>query len=840
LTDAIEASTAAHPITVIETPSGFGKTTALAEYASARAGSTTWLTLTHHDQDPSQLLRGILTALLVVYPRDAALRRSTTLLSADSAPTREAVQLILDAAHSIGRPTLLVVDDVHHTSKSAISEVVIPLAQHSQGLIRFVLAGAHSVTPWLTRSIANGDAHRLTSIQFAFTREEVREVVRVHRPAVETTDLAEEVWKETNGWPVAVQLAVRASSAGSSSADLHPSAVREVLTDYIREEVLPRLPSDLREFVLDATTCDRLNPALAARLTGSEDGTAQLEECHRLGLFLDRFSHAGSETVYQWHSTFALHCRIIARHNDPDAYQIRHRVAADWLGPRFPAEAVVHALEAEDAAGALSILRDNWLQMITGGQAGVLSASCLRIPEPWLDSPDLLFMRACCLDVSGDRHGARSLLTRARAMVSRNPEPADESTLAIEAFASLFLAHEQGALRIAADRAEQILDSPALGSGQHLYGTFLLGWTEMRLRTNPDRAIRLLTTAAESARQAGLGVLAGRASANLGFALAFGGQFAVREAMLRDFPAREPSAIGEWDHYDGGIEAVAAMYAAYWCADLELVLDLCREVDRGGGHPSSYAALARVHFAFAAAAVREPEVTSEAEEMLLRVSDVERHGVPWPAYKMIAQALLAFARGDHEGARIAAEPLMDYEAIPVTLVLLAELYRRLGDLDLAVHSLHRLDQRGSVSYVRASSLFTSAAIAWMRGDRAAAHELLEQGLDLAAPESIVRPFTDLDDCGLELLTSHAVWGTTHEGFLAARIGGHAGLSRHDVLASPLSAREREIFGYLCTTMTAEEIAETLFLSVNTVRTHQRSIYRKLGVRSRRDAIRLKP
>jgi len=89
-----------------------------------------------------------------------------------------------------------------------------------------------------------------------------------------------------------------------------------------------------------------------------------------------------------------------------------------------------------------------------------------------------------------------------------------------------------------------------------------------------------------------------------------------------------------------------------------------------------------------------------------------------------------------------------------------------------------------------------------------------------------------------LLTEHAAWGTKHEGFLAPRIGQQMGISRTALICAQLSSREKEIFGYLCTTMTAEEIAAELFVSVNTVRTHQRSIYRKLGVNSRRDAIKL--
>ena len=85
------------------------------------------------------------------------------------------------------------------------------------------------------------------------------------------------------------------------------------------------------------------------------------------------------------------------------------------------------------------------------------------------------------------------------------------------------------------------------------------------------------------------------------------------------------------------------------------------------------------------------------------------------------------------------------------------------------------------------------------------------------------------------LREHGAWGTRHEEFIARRLG--------EVEDAPtgvtLSQREHEILGYLRTTMTSAEIAEALFVSVNTVKTHQRAIYRKLGVANRREAVRVR-
>ena len=117
---------------------------------------------------------------------------------------------------------------------------------------------------------------------------------------------------------------------------------------------------------------------------------------------------------------------------------------------------------------------------------------------------------------------------------------------------------------------------------------------------------------------------------------------------------------------------------------------------------------------------------------------------------------------------------------------------------------------------------------------------MEQSLDLAVEESVARPYGDSDPVLRELLVAHVAWGTQHEGFLAARIAQtEATVSRKLVLGSPLSRREHEVLGFLRTSMTTADIAAALYVSINTVKTHQRAIYRKLGVTNRREAVRVR-
>ena len=108
---------------------------------------------------------------------------------------------------------------------------------------------------------------------------------------------------------------------------------------------------------------------------------------------------------------------------------------------------------------------------------------------------------------------------------------------------------------------------------------------------------------------------------------------------------------------------------------------------------------------------------------------------------------------------------------------------------------------------------------------------LERALRLAAPERLRRPFHEAPAAVADLLADelhragHARWLDTARPTPAAHVG------------EPLTARELEVLGYVSDLLSTEEIAATMFVTVNTVRTHVRSILRKLGVSRRNEAVR---
>lgn len=857
---------------VLMAPSGFGKTTALATWAAHTERPVAWLTLTRHDDTAQQVLAGVFNALQRMARETPDLE---TLLDIVPDPTDLSLMLerMTRALQALPRQVAIVIDDAHLATPALAQDIVAVLSEYSGGNVFVVIAGTHELDGWFNAQLATGVAALLGHEAFAMTEAEISELAELSGPSEPAGPSGQgpgdgesvptqAILEATDGWPVAIRLMLNAPGTGSGR-DETALPDGDLLAEYIARTVLQDLRPELVEFILAVTTCSRVSADLAAALSGREDAAALLNECVRQGLFIDRFVDGDRDPVYRWHEVFARHCRIAAGGAGRERVRELNLIAARWLTAMFPVEATVHAMRAGDPGLAADIIRAHWVPLLIESGAAALNARCLALPDAWARDPEILLIRASCLDVQGDSSTAKMLFARATSVIEAAGETAGETTseavgeagsgpgepearpreqlLQTRSFAELFLAHDHPTLAVAADRVREVLHTASLDQKTQTHALFLLGWVELRLRRDPAGAVQLLASAHRSATAAGHHKVARRATQNLMFAYAFGGHFtAARQLAAESESDRDDSQ--EWQHYDAGIEYVARGLIDFWQNDLVAAEAQFRALIEQGGHDTSYTALARVFFALIAAASGDARLIAEATPHLAGISLTEAHGVPWPVYRAIAAATLAAASGDFPRALAVIEPLNDASSVPVTSVLMAELYRRAGQPSAAMQVLSRIPRREQVSFVRTSVLVTSAVISRHAGDRTRAHRYLEQALDLAVPEGIARPFVaSSDDQALrELLTEHAAWGTAHEGFLAARLASTPeGVSRNEVLGVALSRREREILGYLTTTMTAEEIAAALHVSVNTVRTHQRAIYRKLGVNNRREAIKIR-
>ena len=411
----------------------------------------------------------------------------------------------------------------------------------------------------------------------------------------------------------------------------------------------------------------------------------------------------------------------------------------------------------------------------------------------------------------------------------------DDIQLALaQATASLFLADDHRSLSAACDEVQTLLRAAHnVSASVYACTVFLLGWTELRLRRDPVRAVDLLRVAVRECMSTGQHWLARRASANLAFALAFSGDL---NGSATSVDAHSVEQWNHWHNYDGGIEVFTEGFIDFWRNDLAAADEKFAKIIESDGGTASYAALARIYRALIACARGNEAALSHAENGLQRVSAVEAHGVPWAVYVLMARAKLADARGDTDSAASLCADIPTSRYIPVVSIFVAEMCRRHGDFGRATEILDGLDPEIMPSFVHVCALLTRSLIHRSRGERSPAHEHLEHSLMIASEHSILRPFGDPDPDIDDFLVEHAQQGSIFQEFIGKTLSMRKGI--HSLTPSALvrlSRRESEVLGYLRTSMTTAEIARALYVSVNTVKSQKQSIYRKLGVSSRSEA-----
>lgn len=842
LVGALTAAADAHRLTVVAAPAGYGKTTFLGDWARNCDLPCAWLSLDRFDAQPARLFQGVVGAIQAAasqlhMPGNDALLALDQGLSDDRASSYD---LLLGALEQFTEPMALVIDDVQLAGPELSGGIVGVLAASAPPTLRLILSGRGHPSIQLERHRFGEGLGQIGSAELALTQDEIAQVA--YSLGQDASFDAEPLWRLTAGWPVAVHASLTALAQGrhvpGRTANIPPENLP--LSDYIAEEVLDQLDQPLADFVLRATTCDWLGRRLAVELHGQPDAGLLLESCLRNGLFIDEYEHRDGESMYRWHSLFAAQCRRILERRDPLLAERLHRVAARYYQDTDVSACVNQALQGQAPRQAVVSIGGHWLEYMVRNGAPALERLCLDLPAPWSADAEMLMIRSVCREVDGDGGGAAELRQRAMA---RTAELDAARRVMLDGCRGLFepvqaLATGRPDLRLPADEVAGLPEFPAEGNpGTSSTGMFLLAQAEFRLHRAGHQATVLLESVAADGSRLQSEQAEIFADAEMALAYAVAGDLVTADDVATQ--ALDRADARGWSSQDRMAAAwLARGIAFYWRDELKGARTHLVKALRLGDKLSALSALGVVYQVLVDCASGDESHLADSSAALASLHDRGLYGVSWNDFHTIARAKLAEAKGDLDGALAIVEPMGAGGHAPLVDTLLAELLRRGGDISAAQRCARDLTSQHRNRYVDTSMSLTEALLAHDNRDEAKTHERIEHAVYRAEPQSVLRPFTERRDDIAELLIRHAVWGTTHESFIAARMAHHAQGHPHLRTRSywTLTEREREVLAYMRSVMTAAEIAEALFISVNTVKTHERSIYRKLGAAGRRDAL----
>lgn len=822
----LEAAVAAHRVTAVVAPAGYGKTTLVASWAAGTTAPVAWLALDPSDDDPDRLLRGLEGALAGVLPAGA--------LPADVGAVARLDALLVVLGDRTD-PVVLVLDDAHEVHGTAARAVLGRLVRYAPAVLRLVLVARADPGVPLHRLRVAGELGELRAGALAFGADEIVRVAEASGTRLDRAE-AERLRAVTDGWPVAVRMTLLGMAGadgteGAGGTDGTPgtsvgadaarrrrldlaSATAVPVADYVVDEVLAGLPPALADFVLRATVDDVVDPVLADVLVPG--GAALLDACVARGLFLTPVPDGAAPAAwdatpaYRWHALFAAQCRVLQSRRDPGALARTHRAVAvhrrdtDWSG------AVRHACAAGDGALAVDVLRAHWPEVLVAGDTALLRRLCALVVGQGRRDAWVLLAQAAA-DVLDGRGDVAVFPQVRRAVESWG---ADDDVLARVLTSALRAVPEEVAAACVTSSAgatvaggadgpgvDDASDAPAGGTDAadpqeavvadleaddvdprtRALALYLVGRTQAHAGGDPADAAAHLVHGAAVADASGLPTVAAACRAEHALLLADTDDLAVADATAADVLEQGVggSAVLAPAHLARGV-------VAYW---QDRLADAC-------GH---------LEDAVAVAGPAQRGVTVRAAATL---------------------ALACHARDDRVGFERARRRVED--AVRAAADEHADL-AALGEIVAA----HARTPAEVVSALR-------GALAVAAVDEPAAHRLLERALDVAERAGVRRPFVELEPVLHDLLVEHLRWGSAHEEVVAALVAGDAPRRgpRGAWGSLELTEREHQVLVRLRSTMTTTEIAAALFVSGNTVKTHQRSIYRKLGVAGRRDALRV--
>ncbi|WP_158685408.1 LuxR C-terminal-related transcriptional regulator [Microbacterium halophytorum] len=802
---------------LVVAPSGYGKTAAVSEWASTHPGRVAWLTLGPFATNPARVGVEALRALQELAIGGAADLRPLLEIDPDAIDPAELPELLRNAVDAADSPVYLVVDDAHRAQDRIREGLIGALMEQDDDRLGLVLAGTSHLELSLSRLALGRPQVVVRAQELAFDLAEVR--ASIDRLGLDVDP--EAVFAETQGWPIAVRLV--------QLAGVHPDET--LMRKYVSDHLLSSVPEDLAQFALTTSVCDALTPELAAAVTGREDSAELLERCVRLGLFIDRYD-VPDGSLFRWHSVFARQCRAILVAEDPDRHRAACAAAAASVEHRDPIGAAHYLRRAGDTAGAVRMMMAHWLELFIGERVHALNEWCASLPSPFDDDPRVLLIKACAQDLIGARDVAQIAFARADARAELLDDRAEYDS--VRAIAALQLTDDRDELADATARVHiDLAAEPGAAGRSRAAATYLLGFAELRHRRAPDRAVQLLTCAAVEADAVGDRRIADRARGQLAFAHAWTGDLRRARSVLAKHTGTADDEA--WTAYAGAVAGVATTKGslAYWGGDFDAGMTEFAKAIREGSAPISFSGVARMMMAYTAAASRDSQACQRAARELQAIPQRMIQGVDWSVFRHTAVAALHEAAGNRAQALKIVDRYARAEDLPLAMVLLSGIAVRAGNFPLASGMLARQERYMGISYVSAARLSVDAQLHWQRGKEQQAHDLVEQALDVAAPEEIRRVFSGAGVPMRQLLAEHLAWGTRHESFTSECLAPRRASGPFD----SLSEREGAVFSQLRTTKTMQEIADALGVSINTVKTHQRSIYRKLGVANRRDAVR---
>ena len=861
--DARLADGRAASLMLVSAPAGFGKTTLLVDWLAGTAAdgcAVAWLSLDSRDNDPAVFWTYLATAIESAAPGVG--NPALSVLQSPGTSIESAIHALLGDLGEFAGEMVLILDDYHVVEAREVNDGIAFLLEHLPEGVHLVIASRADPALPLAKLRSRGELVEIRAADLRFTESEaasyLNEGMGLELAEADVATLG----ARTEGWIAALQMAALALHGREDVSGFVADFAGDdrYIVDYLVEEVLQRQTVTVRDFLLYTSILSQLNGPLCEAVTGEDGGRAMLESLDRANLFVVALDDR--RWWYRYHHLFADVLRSRLLDEQPDRVAELHSRASAWLeenGDR--SEAIRHSMAAGDFLRAADLVELALPASRKNRQEATLRDWLEALPPAAIrGKPVLSLALAGALLANGELAGVEEQLGSTELWLSTADDTHPEVRGLMSAL-TVYRAALSGALGDAdasmafARRALDLVDQDDyVGRGAAAGLLALAHWS----RGDLEDAHALWSEAVASLQKAGH------------LSDAIGCSIAVADIRIQQGSLTEAMGVYEWglelsESQDSVLRGTADMHVGM--SELFLQRDdldsatehllASRELGEDAGLPQN-----RYRSKVAMALIREAEGELAAALDLLDEAKRLYVGDFYPEVRPVAalraRTLLALGRTREALDWVRDRALStddelsyvrEFEHITLARVRIAEAASdktatSLGDASRLLERLLAAAKEGGRIGSVIEILVLQALARKASSEMDAAVATLHEAVALGEHELYVRVFTSNGATLVPLLKAltKLPGAPRHARRLLAALSksmatGTSQPARGEHgLIEPLSERELDVLRLLDSALTGPAIARELFVSLNTVRSHTKSIFAKLGVNNRREAV----
>ena len=428
-------------VSVLSAPTGYGKTTLLSHWRQVDEAEVAlaWVSLDEHDNDPARLWRHIVEAFRRVVPDDQDF--GADVLVGLSAVGQQLVgttlsMLINELAESPHRIVLLL-DDYQFVTEWETHESIAFFVEHIPGNVQLIISSRSDPPLPLGRLRAMGELAEIRTEELAFSEEEAERLLNEKMGLnIEPDDVAILV-EHTEGWPAGIYLAALSLQRTADKRTFIESfrGSNRYIAGLLEDEVLARLPEDVRRFLLDTSILRAMTGPLCDAVTGRKGSARILRELNSSNLFVVSLDDQGEWFRYHFLFSELLFYELMS--DRPDLVPILRRRASAWLEDAGYVEgAIQQAIAATDYELVRQLIARHWFGYVLDGRIASVERWLESLPEEMIaHDAALCLVKAWISALYGEREESERFLALAEGSSHEGPLP--DGTASVESGVAL-------------------------------------------------------------------------------------------------------------------------------------------------------------------------------------------------------------------------------------------------------------------------------------------------------------------------------------------------------------------------------------------------------------------